>query len=168
MQLVDLEPTGDFSALTAGEHEPWGGVAEALHWREKTQHVGLREDDGRLVAAAGLVLAEVRVGARPALPVAGIGGVLVTRSERGRGLSRLVIERVLALARECPVERAMLFCLERNMGLYAKFGFLDVGEPVRAQQPQGPIEMPLPAMWKPLVDAASWPPGPVELAGEPF
>jgi len=62
----------------------------------------------------------------------------------------------------------MLFCLPANVALYAKFGFEPIEEPVWAAQPDGSVEMPLPAMWKPLAPAARWPAGRVELLGEPF
>jgi predicted GNAT family N-acyltransferase len=157
----------DWRQVIAGEREPWGGVAEALRWRAKTRHIGLRDDAGSLVALAGLLLAEVRVADVP-LQVVGIGGVIVTRAARGRGLARVLIERVLQTAGELGPGRAMLFCLPRNVALYAKFGFKLIPEPVFAQQPAGMIEMPLCAMWKPLTSAATWPEGRVELPGEPF
>jgi hypothetical protein len=39
---------------------------------------------------------------------------------------------------------------------------------VTADQPAGRIEIPMRAMWAPLRDDASWPPGKVEVLGEPF
>ena len=115
-----------------------------------------------------MVVAEAQVGVAPSFRVAGIGGVIVTRSVRGRGHGRMLIERVLELAGELGVSRAMLFCLPDRLPLYAKFGFLRIDAPVWAQQPQGRIEVPLYAMWKPLGAAAGWPSGAVELLGEPF
>jgi hypothetical protein len=58
MRLVELEHVTDedWRQLIAGEPQPWGGVGEALRWRAKTHHVGLRDDAGDLVALAGLVL----------------------------------------------------------------------------------------------------------------
>jgi len=167
--VVELEKVsdGDWQQVVAGEPEPWGGVGEALQWRAKSHSVGLRDDAGGLVAMAGLVLAEVRV-ADASIQVAGIGGVIVTRAARGRGLARVLIERVLEIASELGAERAMLFCLPANIGLYAKFGFQLIQEPAFARQPSGVIEMPLCAMWKPLTSAADWPAGRVELPQAPF
>src|SRR5205807_8485308 len=103
--------------------------------------------DGRPLAAAGLAVVEVEVAQAPAFSVAGMGGVIVTRSMRGRGLGRTVIERLLEIAETLGLERAMLFCLAHNEPLYAKFGFLPISAPVRADQPSGPVEVPMGAMW---------------------
>ncbi len=167
--MVELKRVTDenWRQVIAGEPRPWGGVGEALHWRAKSHNLGLRDDAGRLVALAGLVLAEVRV-ADASLQVVGIGGVIVTRAARRRGLARVLIERALQIADEFDAERAMLFCLPANVGLYAKFGFQPIQESVFAQQPAGMIEMPLCTMWKPLASAVDWPEGSVELPDEPF
>jgi GNAT superfamily N-acetyltransferase len=169
VRLVELDriADGDWQQVVAGEPEPWGGVGEALQWRDKSHKLGLCDDAGKLVALAGLVLAEIRVADEP-LQVAGIGGVIVTRSARGHGFARMLIERLLQLAHQLGAERAMLFCVPANIGLYAKFGFQLIEEPVWAAQPGGSIEMPLHAMWKPLTPAANWPGGKIELLDEPF
>jgi len=167
--LVELDriTDGDWQQVLAGESEPWGSVGEALQWREKSHNLGLHDNTANLVALAGLVFAEIRV-ADTLLQVAGIGGVIVTRSARGRGFARVLIERLLQIAQQLGAERAMLFCAPANIGLYAKFGFQLIEQPVWAAQPGGLIEMPLPAMWKPLTPAASWPGGRIELLEEPF
>jgi predicted GNAT family N-acyltransferase len=164
---LDRLTSEDWQQIVAGETEPFGALGAGLQWADKTRHVGMRDDTGKLVAAAGVVLAEVRIGVEP-MQVAGIGGVIVTKHARGQGLGRLVIERILQIASELQVERAMLFCLPHNMGLYAKFGFQPIDQPVFAQQAAGVIEVPMRAMWKPLADDVSWPDGRVELLGEPF
>jgi predicted GNAT family N-acyltransferase len=170
MRLVELDTLSEpyWEELVAGEHEPFGGTGEKLVWRDKTRIVGVRDDDGQLVAAAGVVLAEVKVGQESPFEVAGLGGLIVTRSARGRGLARLLCRRLLEIAGELKAQRAMLFCLPRLMPLYGKFGFVQIDEPVWADQPGGRIEMPLPAMWNALSSDASWPSGRVELLGEPF
>jgi GNAT superfamily N-acetyltransferase len=169
VRLVELKriTDDDWRGVLAGEPEPWGGVGETLRWREKSHNLGLCDDAGNLVALGGLVLAEIRVAGTP-LQVAGIGGVIVTRSARGHGFARTLIERLLQIAPQLGAERAMLFCTPANIGLYAKFGFQLIEEPVWAAQPGGSIEMPLRAMWTPLTPAASWPAGKIELLGEPF
>jgi GNAT superfamily N-acetyltransferase len=168
VQLVELDTVtaADWEQVIAGERDPWG-VDETLRWRDKTHNIGLRDDAGELVALAGLVLAAVRVGDLT-LEVAGIGGVIVTRAERGRGLARILIEDLLRVARELGAKRAMLFCLRSNVGLYAKLGFHVLEVPVSVRQPGGPVQMPLCAMWKPLVGSTHWPAGKVELLDEPF
>ncbi len=170
MRLVELDRLSEsfWEELVAGEHEPFGSVGEKLVWREKTRNVGVRDDAGRLVAAAGVVLAEVKVGQESSFEVAGLGGLIVTRSARGRGLARLLCGRLLEIAGELEAQRAMLFCLPKLMPLYGKFGFVEIDEPVWADQPGGRIEMPLPAMWSALSSDVGWPPGLVELSGEPF
>lgn len=169
MRLVEMDriTDSDWQQIVAGEPEPWGSVAEALRWRETSHNLGLCDETGNLVAHAGLVLAEVRVADVP-LQVAGVGGVIVTRSARGRGFARVLIERVLEIADELDAERAMLFCLPAKIGLYAKFGFQLIEEPVWVAQPGGSIEMPLRTMWKALTPAAAWPAGKIELLDEPF
>ncbi len=169
VRLVELDriTDGDWQQVIAGELEPWGSVAEALQWRETSHILGLRDDAGNLAALAGLVLADVLVADAP-LQVAGLGGVIVTRSARGRGLARVLIERLLQIAHELRAERAMLFCSPANIGLYAKFGFQLIEDPVWVVQPGGLVEMPLRAMWKPLTPAANWPRGRIELTDEPF
>jgi predicted N-acetyltransferase YhbS len=170
MRVVELDRVNEpyWDALVAGEHEPFGGIGEELIWCEKTLNIGVREDDGRLVAAAGLVMADVQVGQDRLFPVAGLGGVFVTRSDRGRGLARLLIEALLDRAGGLDARYAMLFCLPGLMALYARFGFLPIEAAVWADQPSGRIEVPLRAMWRALGAEASWPSGRVELLGQPF
>ena len=169
MRVVELDSVGgaEWDEVVAGEAQPFGGVAEGLTWRAKQRHVGVRDQQGRLLALAGTALCEVRAGSRR-LPVVGLGGVIVTRTQRGRGLARMAIEGALELARETPAAHAMLFCLRENMGLYAKFGFQPIAGAVRARQASGIVEVPLPGMWAPLRAGAAWPPGEVEVLGEPF
>lgn len=170
MRLVELDRLSEpyWEELVAGEREPFGGIGESLVWREKTHNIGVRTDDGRLVAAGGVVLAEVAIEREPPFQVVGLGGLIVTRSARGRGLAHLLCQRLLELASELEAQRAMLFCLANLMPLYGKFGFVPIDAPVWADQPGGRIEMPLPAMWKALDSDTSWPSGRVELLGEPF
>jgi GNAT superfamily N-acetyltransferase len=170
MRLVELDRLSEpyWEELVAGESEPFGGVGEELVWRDKTRNIGIREDDGRLVAAGGVVLADVQIGNESSFQVAGLGGLIVTRNARGRGLARMLSLSLLEIASELKVERAMLFCLPRLMALYGKFGFVPIDALVWADQPGGRIEMPMPAMWKALGNDASWPPGIVTLVGEPF
>jgi GNAT superfamily N-acetyltransferase len=165
---IDALTSRDWDELVAGEPEPFGRVGEELTWRRKDRYVGVRDPAGRLLAAAGVALAEVRGPSAPAFPVAGLGGVIVTREARGRGLARTVIEGGLEIARRMPVEHAMLFCLPRTMGLYEKFDFRPLQAPVHAEQARGRVLVPMVAMWAPLREGASWPEGPIEVVGEPF
>jgi predicted GNAT family N-acyltransferase len=170
MRVLELDRLSEpyWDELVAGEHEPFGSIGAGLVWREKTRNVGVREDDGRLVAAAGVVIAEVKIGREPPFQVAGLGGLIVTRDARGRGLAHLLFQRLLELAAELALQRAMLFCRPELMALYGEFGFVAIDAPVSADQPGGRIEMPLPAMWKALSSDVGWPSGRVEVLGEPF
>lgn len=170
MRLVELDPQAEpyWEELLAGEREPWGGVGERLSWREKTRNIGLRDDDGTLLAAGGAVLAQLHTATHPPFEVVGLGGLVVRSSARGRGLARELAEHLLLLARELPAERAMLFCEPRLMELYREFGFRAITEPVWVEQPGGRVKMPLSAMWRPLREGADWPPGELYLDGEPF
>src|SRR5271166_6533734 len=142
MRLVELSRLSapDWEELVAGEHEPFGGIGEKLVWRDKTRNVGIRDNDGQLVAAAGVVQAEVKVGRESPFEVAGLGGLIVTRSARGRGLARLLCRRLLEIAGELKAQRAMLFCQPKLMALYGEFGFVQIDDPVWADQPGGRIE----------------------------
>jgi len=159
--------SSQWRALQGEEPHPWGGEAEALQWAEKTDYVGVPGEHGELLAIAAALVAEVKTGAE-AFPVAGIGGVIVRPDMRGRGLARLVVEAVLELAARLGPERAMLFCREPLVAMYERFAFQLIDERVTAAQPGGRIEMPLRAMWRPLREGVSWPPGPVAVIGEPF
>ena len=94
-------------------------------------------DDGRPLALAGAVLAEVAVGGGEPFPVVGIGGVIVTRAMRGRGLARVVVAAILRLGGELGPDHAMLFCAPQLTPMYAGFGFSEIAAPVRAEQPTG-------------------------------
>ncbi len=170
MEVVELDALAEpfWDELVAGEREPFGHLGAELTWRRKDRHIGLREPTGRLVAAAGAVLAEVEVAPAAAFSVVGLGGVIVTREERGRGLMHALFGALLELAREMGPAHAMLFCRPELIGMYSRLGCREVIGPVWADQPEGPIEMPLRAMWRPLHREPVWPPGRVEVHGMPF
>ena len=166
MELVELP--GDHSdaeraQLIDGEQDAYELATLVLPpGQPKDRRFALRED-GRLVASAGILRADVVVGTRR-FPVIGIGGVLVTRSRRGQGLFRRVMEPALAAAEREGPEFALLFCLRKNAHLYAKFGFRTVEDPVTSTG----IVIPLDTMWRPLTPGAQWPAGPVTLLGPMF
>ncbi len=170
MQLIELEEITpqQWSAIEAGEREPWGGLAEGLAWADKQRYVGLRAADGALVAIAGALRAEILLAGAERFPVVGIGSVFVTARERGSGLVWKLLEPLLAIAEEMGPERAMLFCRPQLTTLYGRLAFAEIHAPVRAQQPDGAIEMPLRAMWRPLREGVRWPQGAVEVLGLPF
>jgi predicted N-acetyltransferase YhbS len=170
---MEILETGPLSAahrdeIEAGERDPFGaGRIGRLEWRPKDRHVLVR-DGGRLVASAGIVVADVRVAGGPPFAVAGLGGVIVTAARRGEGLARVVVDAALERAAALGPDLALLFCLDDRAGLYERLGFAAVAGPVTVEQPSGPTEMPLRSMWRPLRPGAGWPPGPVAVLGQPF
>jgi GNAT superfamily N-acetyltransferase len=170
MEIVELRETTpqQWRALEAGEREPWGGLAEGLAWADKQRLLGFRGADGELVAIAGALIAEIDVGGVERFDVVGIGSVFVTARQRGHGLARALLESLLVVAEDMGPERAMLFCRPQLTALYGKLAFTEIHVPVSAQQPDGEIEMPLRAMWRPLREGSSWPQGRVKVLGLPF
>jgi GNAT superfamily N-acetyltransferase len=168
MVELDAVTESHWAELAAGESQPFGAAGADLAWREKDRSIGLRDAHGRLVAAAGAVLADVEVAPSPGFQVAGLGGLIVTPAARGRGLARVLIDALLAIARDMGPDRAMLFCRPELVELYGSLGWEEITAPVWVEQPAGRIEMPMRAMWRPLREDARWPPGRVELSGLPF
>jgi predicted GNAT family N-acyltransferase len=165
--LLGEVTTEQWSELVNSEPGAWGAEAEALHWRDKQRHVGVLTPEGRLLAFAGSLIAEVQVGGS-ALTVLGIGGVFVHPNVRGQGLVGRMLALLMPAGEEPPADRAMLFCRPPLTGLYEPLGFRELEQPVSVAQPDGRVEMPLRTMWRPLRDGVVWPAGPVSLPGLPF
>lgn len=170
MELVELDAVTEpyWTELIAGERGPFGPVGETLEWREKERNVGLREPDGRLVAAAGAVLVNVDVTPEASFQVVGLGGLIVTREARGRGHMRALVDALLAIAHAMGPDRAMLFCRPELVAVYQRMGCEEVSDAVWVDQPDGRIEMPMSTMWRPLRDGVRWPSGRVDVRGLPF
>jgi predicted N-acetyltransferase YhbS len=166
MELVELPglTPDDRKELAAGEESPFG--INELEWRESERYLALR-DGGRLVAAAGLVVADVEVEG-DVFGIVGVGGVIVARPRRGSGLMRQVLDRALERAAELGPAYAMLFCSPDNARRYERFGFRPISAPVSADQPGRRVEMGEVSMWRALRDGATWPDGPVRVLGLPF
>ena len=115
------------------------------------------------------MLAAVEVAGADRFEVVGLGSLVVTRSERGRGLMPRVVDPLLRLAESMGPERAMIFCRPDLVALYTGIGFIEITDPVWADQPAGRMEIPLSSMWRPLrAGVLAWPPGRVDVRGEPF
>ncbi|HVS28774.1 MAG TPA: GNAT family N-acetyltransferase [Solirubrobacteraceae bacterium] len=170
MELVTLSALTDqdWAELEDGEPEPFGPVGAGLAWRPKDRHIGLRAPDGRLVAVAGAVIATIEVEGAEPFEVVGLGSMIVTRSQRGRGLMSRLVEPVLALAGGMGPDRAMIFCRPELVGLYRRLAFAEITAQVWADQPDGRVEMPEPAMWRALRQDAEWPQGRADVRGLPF
>jgi predicted N-acetyltransferase YhbS len=157
----------EWESIVAGEEDPFGAEGLNLEWLPKEHFFVVPGADGRPVAATGLVVGDVEAGGE-AFPVVGVGAVIVSKSQRGRGLMRRVLEAALDAAPSLGADRAMLFCSPENVARYARFGFQEIEGRVTVQQPSGPVEMPAAAMWRPLRPGVTWPAGPVRLPGPPF
>ncbi|MGW2046571.1 GNAT family N-acetyltransferase [Streptomyces sp. NPDC001858] len=152
--------------ITGGVDDPAGVGGTGLVWRGKDLHFGVRQD-GRLVAHAGLIEAVVSVGGR-SLPVVGLGGVVVAPGLRGSGLARLVVTAAMDHARGTDAELGLLFCWPRLIPLYERLGWRALDGEIEAEQPDGPVTMPLRHMWTPLTEDAHWPAGPARLLSLPM
>jgi GNAT superfamily N-acetyltransferase len=169
MRLEEHGPltSGQWEEIVDGDEDPFGAGALHLRWLPKERFFVLRGADGRLAAATGLVVVDVEVGGET-FAVVGIGAVIVSKRQRGRGLMRRVLGAALDAAPSLGADRAMLFCSPANVPRYERFGFREIEGRVVVQQPAGPVEMPPAAMWRPLRPGATWPGGPVSVPGPPF
>ncbi len=154
--------------LEGDEVDPFDASGMMLHWRAKDRHVALRGADGRLMASAGLLVADIQVGDESVIPVVGLGGVIVSARHRGQGLASRVITEALRCAEAMGPAIAILFCHPDRAGLYQRHGFVETGRPVFVQQLSGFVEMPQLAMWRVIRDGATLPPGRVLVHSAPF
>jgi predicted N-acetyltransferase YhbS len=153
--------------LEGDEEDPFDAAGETFSFRAKDRHVGLEDDQGRLVASAGMVVLEVEVGGER-FPVIGIGGVIVNATRRGRGLAREVVEAALARAGTLGPAFGILFCHADRAGLYERLGFEHVARPVLVEQPDTYAEMPMCTMWRAVSGGARWPKGGLTVHSLPF
>jgi len=169
MQIVEFEDmtTRRREELEGDENDPFDERGITLSFQRKERHVGLRDDRGRLVASAGILVVEVDV-AGERFPVVGLGGVIVNAAHRGRGLARTVVDAALTKAATLGPAFVILFCHEDRKGLYRRLGFEEVEPPVLVQQPDGYAEMPMRTMWRAVARNASWPDGRLTVRALPF
>jgi predicted N-acetyltransferase YhbS len=170
MEQIEFGPlTDEFRAeLEGDEQDPWDAHrVPPMDWRPKDRHVALRDEEGRLVANAGLLVVEVEVGSER-FPVVGLGGVIVHRAHRGQGLSLRVLEAALAKAATLGPDFMLLFCHDDRMGLYRRIGFEEVADEVLVESGTGQTAMPMRTMWRALRPGAAWPEGPIAVQSRPF
>lgn len=154
--------------LEGSEYDPYDMAGVYMDWQPKPRHVGLLDPQGQLIASTGLVIARIEVDGR-GLDVLGLGGVIVARPHRGRGLARRVVGAALELGATLGPDIAMLFCREDRVGLYERLGFSEVPRPVRVTQRDGSqVVMPLVTMWRALEPRTILPRGLVRLLTLPF
>ncbi|MGN6869585.1 MAG: GNAT family N-acetyltransferase [Solirubrobacteraceae bacterium] len=169
MEFVELGSlsVGDWLGLVGHERAPFGPASAGLTFRPKDRHIGARNDAGRLVAVVGAAIATVEVVGYGQFDVVGLGGFIIHREARGSGLAGQLMDRMTPLVESMGPDRAMLFCEPDLMRLYARKGYTPIPAKVSADQPDGRIEVPIPAMWRAL-RPTHWPAGVVELHGPPF
>jgi predicted acetyltransferase len=83
---------------------------------------------------------------------AGLGGVLVHPSYRGRGIARTVISVAVEHVRAAGAETMILLCRPVLAPLYTQLGWSRLSVPVTVQQPDGARSSPLTTM---IYDLAS-------------
>ncbi len=152
--------------VSGGAVDPSGVAETGLTWLDKEVHFGVRRQ-GRLVAHAGLVRVPLSVGAAR-LQVAGLGGVVVAPDLRGQGLARLVVTAAMEHARSLGIQFGLLFCWPDLIPLYERLGWRVLGDDLQVEQPDGPVTMPLQAMWTSLVEGAEFPGGQARLLSLPM
>ncbi|QEU97912.1 GNAT family N-acetyltransferase [Streptomyces kanamyceticus] len=155
--------------ITGGGADPFGVASAGLTWRDKDVHFGLRRQD-RLVAHAGWVRVPLSVGS-DRWHAAGLGGVAVASDLRGQGLARQVVTAAMEHARDAGgLAHGLLFCVPRLTALYGRMGWHVLDDDIGVEQPdvEGPVRMPLRAMWTPLTDDAKWPTGEARLHSLPM
>jgi GNAT superfamily N-acetyltransferase len=167
VQFGDLHPE-QRAELWGDDPDPFEMAGDRLYWQPKRRHVGLEDHAGRLVAAAGLVTTRVQAGGGPPREAIGLGGVIVARPHRGRGLARQIVGEALALGATLGPDLAMLFCLPSRMGLYERLGFSEIAPPVLVHQPSGAVPVALVVMWRTIRPGATLPTGRVSVLTLPF
>jgi predicted N-acetyltransferase YhbS len=125
--------------------------------------------DERLVAHAGILVREVRVGATT-VPVVGLCTVMVHPDRQGTGLGAAIVRASLAEgARRWPTaDHAVFVCLESRVGFYERLGARRIGGPVTFDQPDGVTTMAIVTMQVALRDGVSWPAGAAHMVGLPW
>jgi GNAT superfamily N-acetyltransferase len=152
--------------LIDGERDPSGIEGAGLTFAPK-EHFVLAFDGARPVASAGWLAREVRAGDQD-VAAACLGGVLVSRSRRGRGLSRVVSMAAMSHAAQAGRTHGVLLCRPAVQPLWAHLGWTEISAQVTYTDPAGERRTwPLVAMTRPL-SGGPWPVGPVDLGGLPF
>jgi GNAT superfamily N-acetyltransferase len=168
VELVDLPDFGpdDVALVVDGEVDPYATAHLPIEWRQKSSHVGL-VDEGHLIATAGWVPARVRTGSGP-VDVLGLGGVMVHRQRRGHGVGAVLVAGTMRRMAESGGALGMLFCRPVRLAFYQRLGWHRIDAEVTADQPGGPVIMPLLTCWTPLAPGATMPLGELHVEGLPF
>jgi GNAT superfamily N-acetyltransferase len=169
LELVEVGALSrrEWIELTQRDPAAFGHSTAGLIYRDKELHVAWRANDGRLVAALGLAIVTVEVEGHRPFDVVGMGSLIVRQDHRGRGLSLRLSEAARAREMQLGPDRAMIFCEQELVEWHLGRGYLPIGGPVRVDQPDGRIVMPIPALWRPI-RPSEWPAGAVDVQGFPF
>ncbi len=169
MELMDLPDFGpdDYQQIVGDEPDPYGTDHLGISWREKSDHLGLR-DEGQLIAHAGWVAVDIRPESGATFEALGLGGVIVHRDRRGAGVGRQLVTGAMAKMQERTVATGMLFCRTERLPFYRRLGWRPIEAEVTVEQPGGVIVMPLRTCWIPLSEGAEMPPGDLRVVGLPF
>lgn len=137
-----------------------------LTWKPKDLHIFV-DVDGSPVTHVGLLEHTVTVSGE-AVRVSGVGGVVTTLDEQGKGYASRAMRYAASLMREeLRVDFGLLFCHDRLIPFYERLGWQKIKEPVEIEQPSGSITSPMNVMILPCAKE-SWPVGPVKLSSLPW
>ncbi len=169
MEFVEFETLSlaDWVRLVRHDPAPFGPTTAGIEVRKMDRYVGARDDDGRLLAVIGAAIAQVTVEGHDSFGIVGVGGLLVKKEARARGLGGELMSRLREITAEMGPDRAMLFCEPHLVPMYTGRGYIELTDEVWVDQPAGPIIMPTRAMWRPI-RTADWPPGTIHIDGLPF
>lgn len=106
------------------------GIEEATFETGHKRWLGVRDDEGAIVALAALVVLE---------GVGYLDNVATFPQARGRGLASSIVARAIDLAREAGADHVSLFADPDNVAvvrMYERLGFREVG---RLASTQGPV-----------------------------
>ncbi|HEX8177633.1 MAG TPA: GNAT family N-acetyltransferase [Pyrinomonadaceae bacterium] len=137
-----------------------------LRWKPKDLHIFVHVD-GNAVTHVGLLQHTVTVGDEQ-VKVCGVGGVVTTLDEHGKGYATHAMRHAASLMREeLRVDFGLLFCHGRLIPFYERLGWQRIKDAVEIEQPSGPITSPMNVLILPC-GKESWPDGPVKLNSLPW
>jgi len=124
-------------------------------------------DGEELVAHVGLTDRHITIGSKPA-HIAGVQNVFVLPTRRGQGLCDMVMNRAMAEALRRNFDFGLLFCVPQLEKVYARCGWLSLGEREVIRVDETGSEVPIPgkniAMFHPLRQT-EFPAGLIHLRG---
>lgn len=116
----------NFTIDEIGDPE-WEEEIKEWFWKSPDKYVFAYVDE-ELVGMASLFLREVPFNGE-VIKLAGLGGLTVSKSHRGEGIARKLIEERLRISREWGADIAFLNTdVDKLGGLFSKFGFIPLGK----------------------------------------